>query len=146
MFVILVLSATFILSLNPSSMTEAKERRERLILYHLNRTLETAEVTPGISMLEGAAEQLVLANPKVEKEYLECRLENSFELLRPVNHGIELELSRENKKWSISQPENFTAVENMTRRSSLTVTRAGGETISVNVKIRLFKISGGENH
>lgn len=141
MFIFLVSSAVFLLGFTPSGLEAAADRQTELKVDHLHRTLERAEVQPGITALDAAARQIIIEGPMIDNNYLESWMENTLNFLKPVNYGTKLKLTHEDKTWEITQPENATWGENILRKSTVTIIRTGGNVASANAQIWLFKIT-----
>lgn len=141
MFILLVFSATLLFGFIPGGLEEAAERQTRVKASHLHRTLEKTEVLPGITALDAAAKQLVVENAPVENDYLRSWMDNALEFLRPADYGVELTLRRGDQRWSVVQPENVERGESFLRRGSVSLTKTGGIVTTVNLEIKVFRIS-----
>lgn len=141
MFILLVLSIPFLFGYTSRGLDSAAERRAELKLNHLQRTLEEAEVRPGISALEAAAEQLVVKNPTVEENYLRNWMENNLDFLRPTGYEAKLSLSINGKSWKMTLPDNVTTSKDFLSNSTLAITKTNGKVKVVNVRLGIFEIS-----
>ncbi len=143
MFIILVIAAVLVHSFMLGSLHAAADRQSELKVEHLRETLQRATVgSYVVPALEAAAQQLVLEEPVVEDSYLSSWMENALDYLCPPDHGIELKLSYNDNWWGMTYPqENVREGEELVSRGNVTVTKTGGEVISVEIEIRMFEIS-----
>lgn len=140
MFILLVMSVTLLFGFNTNPLRAAGNRQMELKTNFLHRTLEKSEVRPDIPALAAAAEQVAGA-PRVEENYLRDWMTDTLEFLRPAGHGVEVILRENNYSWRVSYPEDASYEGGVSSEGSVTITKAGGEVVSVNVEIWVFEIN-----
>ncbi len=140
MFILLVMAVTLLFGYNTNTLEAAADRQMELKTNFLHRSLERSEVRPGVQALDAAAEQLVVKNPAVEGEYLQDWMENTLKFLRPVDHGVIVTLNENNRFWEVSYPENTSPGSGISSEGSVTITKAGGEVVLVDVRVTVFEI------
>ncbi len=142
MFVLLVLSGTFLMGFTSSTLSEAADRQIMLKTQYVHQTLYHTHVENyAVPALQAASEHLVFEEPTVPENYLKSWMEKILEFLRPPNYGIEVRLSHENRVWKVVQPENVEIGEDFQTEHPITFTGTGGTSITVEVFVRTFKIS-----
>ncbi len=140
MFILLILSSTFLLGFEFGGLETAADRQMEAKVSHFHRTLERSEVRPGITCLEAIAEQLVLEKPRVKEEYLRSWLENTMKFLVPNNHGVEIIMRWREAIWEENYRKSEQRGENFLREGTVLLIASGGELVSVNFKVRVFEI------
>lgn len=140
MFIFLVVSAVLVFGFQSSSLSSAADRQDELKVSYLCKSLERAEVSPGVSALEAAGEQVVLDKPTVEDNNLRFWMGKTLDFLRPSGYGVEIKLVHDNDYWRITFPEGSRSGENFLLNRTISITRAGGSVLGVDVRIRMFKI------
>jgi len=143
MFILLVLGAALMHSFSLRPLRAATDRQLELKSEHLYNTLEKAWVEPySLSFLNAIGDNLVLENPIVPGGYLEGAGKNLLEYLRPPGYAVSLIGNYGGKTWKLVCPENVSeSGKQVTRRGKITIMRAGGENVTVDVTLVLFKIS-----
>lgn len=140
MFFLIVLSSSFLLGFEFDSLETVADRQMEAKVSQYHRTLEKSEVRPGITCLEGAAEQLILEQPRVDDGYLRSWFENTNDFLLPEGYGVEIELHWDSRSWEENYREIGDLGENFFRKGSILLVTSGGEIVSVKFEIRVFEI------
>lgn len=141
MFILLVIAAVLVHGFFLSSLHAAADRQSQLKVEHLRETLQRLTVDPyRIQALEAVAQQLVLAEPVVDNGYLSSWVKGTLRYLRPPNHGIQLKLTYMDNSWKIRYPNSEREGEEFISRGNVTVIKTGGEIVSVEVEIKMFKL------
>lgn len=140
MFIFLVISTALILGFQSTSLNSVADRQNELKVSYLSKTLERAEVTPGVSALEAAGEQLVLDEPTAGDNYLRSWMKETLDFLRSSGYGVELKLTHDNDFWRIIYPKDSKEGDNFLLKRTISITKSGGSVLSVDVRVRMFKI------
>ena len=141
MFILLVIAAVLVHGFMLTSLHAAADRRSELKVEHVRETLQRTTVDPyQIPALEAAAQQLVLAEPIVDNNYLSSWMRNVLEYFSPPGCGIGVRLSLGEKSWRLSWPDNANMGREFTSRGNVTVIETGGGIVSVEVEIKIFEI------
>jgi len=141
MFALLILGAVLMHAYSLRPLQAATDRQLELKCEHIYKALETAWVEPyTVSFLRAAAENLVLDHPTVPGPYLRSVMENALGYLSPP--GFEISVALTNDEGALTFHENVGhPSREFVRRGSISVTKAGGENVVVQVVIRLFSFS-----
>jgi hypothetical protein len=142
MFILLVLGAVLMHAYSLRPLRAAADRQLELKCEHLYKTLETAWVEPySISFLRAAADNLVLENPIVPNAYLRTQMFAVVDYLRPPSYGVSVALSYDGRTWGLICPENsINSGKEIIRWGRVSVTKAGGEKVIVDVTVRFFEM------
>lgn len=140
MFIFLIVAATILFGFTSNSLEAAASRQSELKKNYLNRTLERAWIRPGAPALKSAAELLIVENPRVDNETVQSWMENTLDFLSPPGQGVELELHKDNRTWSVVQPENAKKGEISVLKDSIPFIKSGGIVDYVNVRIEFFEV------
>lgn len=141
MFVLLVLGAVLMYAYSLRPLQAATDRQLELKCEHIYKALETAWVEPyTVSFLRAAAENLVLEHPTVPGPYLRSAMENALDYLSPPDYEISAILTRDGRTLTFN--ENIgPPSKQFVRSGTISITRAGGENVVVQVVVRLFSFS-----
>lgn len=142
MFVLLVFSATLLFGITSSGLDEAADRQVMLKTQYIYQSLNHVQVEKyNVTALRAASEHLVFKDPTVPNEFLKSWMENTLDFFRPLDYGVRLRLSRENKSWEVIQPDGVTKGETFRTEHPITFTGRKGESITVDVLVETFEIS-----
>lgn len=142
MSIILIVGSAIMHAYSLRPLQAATARQLELKCEHLYGMLETSWVEPySIGILKAAAEQIVLESPTVPDRYLRSYVTATLDHLRPPGYGVIVILSQSGKTWALTCPENAHETdEQFLARGQLSITKAGGEVVTLSVEVKLFKV------
>jgi len=141
MFVLLILGAVLMHAYSLRPLRAATDRQLELKCEHIYKALETAWVEPyTVGFLRAAAENLVLEHPTVPGPYLRSAMENALGYLSPPDYEISATLTHDGGILTLN--ENMEPPrKRFIRSGTISITRAGGENVVVQVEVMLFSFS-----
>ena len=150
MFLLIVFSGTMLHAWAKGPMASSLDRQLQQKTEHLYKTLELAHVENySISYLYAIVDNLVLAQPTVESEYLKMRLDNALAYLRPSGFGVWVNLvcPSEGTTWSQVHPSDAgpptLETKQFTFKGKISMIRAeaaGDRVVGVDVAVVIFKL------
>jgi hypothetical protein len=141
MFVLLVLGAVLMYAYSPRPLQAATDRQLELKCEHIYKALETSWVEPyTVSFLRAAAENFVLENPTVPGSYLRLAMENALDYLGPPDYEISATLTHDGEILTFNENRESPSKQ-FVRSGTISITRAGGENVVVQVVVKLFSFS-----
>lgn len=141
MFILIIFGAVLMHAYSLRPLRAATDRQLELKCEHAYKTLETAWVEPyTVSFLRAAAENFVLENPTVPGSHLRSAMENALDYLSSPGYEISVALTYDETTLMFNENREPPSKQ-FVRQGTLSIMKAGGENVVVQVVIMLFKIS-----
>jgi hypothetical protein len=141
MFILVIFGAVLMHAYSLRPLRAATDRQLELKCEHIYKTLETAWVENyTLSFLRAGAENLVLEYPTVPGPYLYSAMGNTLDYLSPPDYEISVALTYDETTLTFNENRKPPSKQ-FVQQGTVSITKAGGENVIIQVEVMLFKIS-----